>query len=499
MPSIGTISITSATNFTANRSFTGTSASDDDLDITGSVAPTFTEFYLNPQGDLTYAVYAPTIARSGAYTLSWDNPNSRIEGMMRSGASSGAYNGRKIISAPGDYGQSSDPRWIFGTSGNDVMVAPLSPTGASVLYGWSGDDVLTGGDSDNLFFPGPGINQVSGKRGADIYRAKTSDNATDTILDDGDDSGDNIQVMLTSRTDAIWQFERIGNDLKGVVSDVSGSYNFTVKDQYIGPNTGVEGILYYTVDSTSIYRSYAFKTTNAVHSSFVDPGTAGNDQFTPASLGMGAEKKNYWAFGNAGNDQMARMADKNIYNFFDGGTGIDTVVYSQLRSDYTITKFSTSLYEGFTVKNNTAPSSIVADSMIRVERFIFTDKKLAFDLSENAGRVAKILAAVFGKAAVTNKEYVGIGLGLIDSGMTYAALAELALNAAGAKDNDTVVDRLYQNVLGSHPTASQKSPFVQMLENGTSKGSLAIMAADSSFNATSIGLTGLAETGIEYQ
>jgi hypothetical protein len=83
--------------------------------------------------------------------------------------------------------------------------------------------------------------------------------------------------------------------------------------------------------------------------------------------------------------------------------------------------------------------------------------------------------------------------------MTYAALAELALNAAGATDNDTVVDRLYQNVLGSRPTASDKSPFVQMLENGTSKGSLATMAADSSFNATSIGLTGLAATGIEYQ
>jgi len=97
--------------------------------------------------------------------------------------------------------------------------------------------------------------------------------------------------MLTSRTGANLQFERIGNDLKGVVSDVSGSYNFTVKDQYIGPNTGVEGIIYYTLDSTSIYRTFALKTTNVVHSSFVDPGTAGNDQFTPASLGMGAEKK----------------------------------------------------------------------------------------------------------------------------------------------------------------------------------------------------------------
>jgi len=268
MPSIGTISLTSATDFTANRSFTGTSASDDDLDITGSVAPTFSEFYLNPQGDLTYVINAPTIARSGTYTLSWGNPGSRIEGIMRSGAISDAYNGRTIISAPGDYGQSSDPRSIFGTSGNDVMVAPLSPTRASSLQGWTGDDVLTGGDSDNVISPGPGINQVSGKRGVDIYRTKTSYNATDTILDDGDDSGagsvtggDSIQVLLTSRNGSTWQFERIGNDLKGIVSDASGSYTFTVKDQYIGPNTGVEGIILYALDSTTAYRSYALKTT----------------------------------------------------------------------------------------------------------------------------------------------------------------------------------------------------------------------------------------------
>jgi len=64
MPSIGTLSLTSATDFTASRGFTGTSASDDDLDITGSVAPIFSEFYLNPQGDLTYVINAPD--------LSWD-------------------------------------------------------------------------------------------------------------------------------------------------------------------------------------------------------------------------------------------------------------------------------------------------------------------------------------------------------------------------------------------------------------------------------------------
>lgn len=47
MPSIGTLSVTSATDFTASRTFTGTAATDEYVEFTGSVSRLFTELYLN--------------------------------------------------------------------------------------------------------------------------------------------------------------------------------------------------------------------------------------------------------------------------------------------------------------------------------------------------------------------------------------------------------------------------------------------------------------------
>ena len=69
----------------------------------------------------------------------------------------------------------------------------------------------------------------------------------------------------------------------------------------------------------------------------------------------------------------------------------------------------------------------------------------------------KILGAVAGKQSLSNKEYVGIGLDLLD-----------------------------------------KAPFIKMLEDGFTRGDLARLAAETSENATNIGLTGIAQTGIEY-
>jgi hypothetical protein len=133
-----------------------------------------------------------------------------------------------------------------------------------------------------------------------------------------------------------------------------------------------------------------------------------------------------------------------------------------------------------------------------VERIVFADKSIAYDLSGNAGTSVKILAAVFGKESLSNKNYVGIGLHFLDAGWTYDNLAALALDAAGAKTNDQIVSLLWTNVIGTKPTAADKQPFIALLENGISAGALAHLAADSSFNTTNINLVGLAQTGIEY-
>ena len=139
-----------------------------------------------------------------------------------------------------------------------------------------------------------------------------------------------------------------------------------------------------------------------------------------------------------------------------------------------------------------------ADYLQYVQRLNFTDKSIAFDTTGNAGTVAKVLGAVFGKASLANKTYVGIGLSLVDKGMSYSDLAALALNAAGSTTPDQIVTTLWTNVIGSAPSTSDKAPFIQMLASGTKVGDLAVMAADTSLNTTNINITGLAQTGIEY-
>jgi hypothetical protein len=176
-----------------------------------------------------------------------------------------------------------------------------------------------------------------------------------------------------------------------------------------------------------------------------------------------------------------------------GTSAVDKVSYGENLQSYTF-KISTSSTLLVSKKIN----AVTEDKLIEVERLKFKDVSVAFDIDGNAGLVAKILGAIFGKESLANQNYVGIGLKLADSGWTYDNLAALALDAAGAKSNDQIVSLLWKNVVGSQPSQTDKAPFIALLENGMSSGALAHLAADSAFNTTNINLVGLAQTGIEY-
>ena len=177
----------------------------------------------------------------------------------------------------------------------------------------------------------------------------------------------------------------------------------------------------------------------------------------------------------------------------DGDIGIDKVVYPAKSSDYAI---SYSPAGTLTVQGKIATSQL--DVLSNVERVAFTDKSIAYDLNGNAGIAAKILGAVFGPQSLTNQNYVGIGLSFLDAGWSYDNLAALALDAAGAKTNDQIVSLLWKNVIGSQASAAEKAPYISMLSNGMAPGALAHLAAETSFNITSINLVGLAISGLEY-
>jgi len=194
--------------------------------------------------------------------------------------------------------------------------------------------------------------------------------------------------------------------------------------------------------------------------------------------------------GLAGNDTLNGASGNDV---LDGGLGIDLAIYSTTRAGAT---FST------TAMGRTVSSAFDGtDTLASIERLRFADISVALDLDGNAGTVAKTLGAVFGEAEVANEVYAGIGLYLLDAGMSFENLMQLAIDAhlgVGAS-HQAVVDLLYTNVVGTPPPADEAAFFVALLDtHAFTVSGLGVYAADFPLNLTNIDLVGLAQQGLEY-
>ena len=181
-----------------------------------------------------------------------------------------------------------------------------------------------------------------------------------------------------------------------------------------------------------------------------------------------------------------------------GKENIDTARYHSNAADYNLEKLSNEIWS---IKHQNGKSD-GSDTLIEIERIQFSDISFALDLDGNAGITAKILGAVFGPEAISNKTYAGIGLALLDNGMSFDALMQIAIDTALGEDatsHAAVVDLLYKNVVGISPSAAEAAYYVEMLNNGThTLTSIGIMAAETSLNLENIDLVGLHQTGLEY-
>ena len=182
---------------------------------------------------------------------------------------------------------------------------------------------------------------------------------------------------------------------------------------------------------------------------------------------------------------------------FDGGPGMDTVVYSGNLADYVVKPD----VSGMEVRS--AAASEGSDWLLNIERLQFKDKGLAFDLDGNAGVAAKTLGLVFGSGAVEWPNYVGICLDLLErQNYTQSLLMKAALNVrlgADATDPGKVVDFLFVQLTGAVPSAQDKASFVNLIVNQTySTESLAVAASELSLNPAAPTLVGLATSGLPY-
>ena len=213
---------------------------------------------------------------------------------------------------------------------------------------------------------------------------------------------------------------------------------------------------------------------------------AGNSLITTPMVLVGT-MPNQAVIGGKADDVLICKAIGAVLN---GGAGLNTVVMSDDKAKTQLVKSGNSWVV-------TGPTS--SATLNDVQRVKLSDTTVALDVDGKAGDTAKLLGAVFGKDAVKNKAFVGIGLDLFDKGgNSFEKVAELALGVSGARTNDEIVTKLWTNIIGAAPSNADIAPFVKMLENGVTPGALCKLAAENSINLANIDLVGLAKTGIEF-
>ena len=181
-----------------------------------------------------------------------------------------------------------------------------------------------------------------------------------------------------------------------------------------------------------------------------------------------------------------------------GTAGVDTYTMGGASTEFTVTK---------TADNVKLTSTLVSNmefNLANHERVVFTDKAIAYDAAGRAGDVYALLAAALGTADVTNA-YKGIGISLADAGWTNKQLAEALLNTdvyktdAGGVSNETFIKHVYKNVFGTDATLTQVTDYTAWMTNSKlSQADVLVAASELPAFENTIGLVGLATTGIEY-
>jgi hypothetical protein len=181
-----------------------------------------------------------------------------------------------------------------------------------------------------------------------------------------------------------------------------------------------------------------------------------------------------------------------------GTAGVDTYTVGGASTEYTVTKTAGKIELDSTLATN------VEFNLADHERVVFTDKAIAYDATGRAGDVYALLAAALGTADVTNA-YKGIGIGLADAGWTNKQLAEALLATdvyktdAGGVSNETFIKHVYKNVYGTDATLTQVTDYTAWMTNSKlSQADVLVAASELAAFETTIGLVGLATTGIEY-
>jgi hypothetical protein len=186
---------------------------------------------------------------------------------------------------------------------------------------------------------------------------------------------------------------------------------------------------------------------------------------------------------------------------FLAGSGIDTMIYSGPRSNYTLTKVTQNF--ALAIADWIVTSTTEGKDMIKsVERISFTNTNLALDIDGNAGMAYRIYQAALNRSP--DKFGLGYWMAVLDQGKGLTTVAEGFVNSNEFKSlyganpsNAVLVTQFYQNVLHREPDKAGYDWWLNELDTGhQTVVQVLIGFSESRENKTK--LVGLIENGIEY-
>ncbi|AXA90887.1 DUF4214 domain-containing protein [Massilia sp. YMA4] len=163
--------------------------------------------------------------------------------------------------------------------------------------------------------------------------------------------------------------------------------------------------------------------------------------------------------GTAGNDRLVADA---VGGTIDGGAGIDTVVFANASTAYTLTRTAS----GFDVVGGG-----VKESLVGVERLAFTDHSLALDSAGVPGQVYRLYEAALDRAPEAGGmgywiAHEAAGMGLATIARQFIDSPEFGTRFGTNLSNGQYVTQLYQNVLERDPDAQGYAFHVANLDSG---------------------------------
>lgn len=220
-------------------------------------------------------------------------------------------------------------------------------------------------------------------------------------------------------------------------------------------------------------------------------GGAGNDHLFGASgrdllLGDTGDDE---LRGGGGDDLLLGGAGNDL---LDGGSGLDRAQFSGQRAAYSLAKNG----EGYTVNH-----SGESDVTLGVERLLFADRAVAFDLEGNAGQIYRIYQAALNRTPDLGGlgfwiDAADRGISILDITAGFTQSGEFARLYGSALSNEAFLSQLYLNALHRQADQGGLNFWIDMLDKGVSREAVLLAFAESPENHAQV--IGSIQNGIDY-